>query len=77
MIKLTKTTESGWVDNVTGTVPAEWVVKKAPPIEVFQGFGWCAVEHLGGSERRFLVRHAMSRKDCLRELQNKRPELAD
>jgi hypothetical protein len=76
-IKLTKTSDGGWVDNVTGTVTAEWVVKKAPEIAVKEWLGWCAIENVGTPERRFLVRHAMTRKDCLRELENKRPDLAE
>tara|TARA_B100000519_G_C14140320_1_gene389517 strand:+ start:61 stop:297 length:237 start_codon:yes stop_codon:yes gene_type:complete len=77
MIKLTKTKESGWVDNVIGTETSDWVVKKAPNIAVVEWFGWCAVENMGTPEKRFLVRHGMTRKDCLEQLEQIRPELAE
>ena len=76
-IKLTKTTEGCWVDNVTGNQSAEWVVKKAPKIAVLEWFGWCAVENVGTPEQRFLVRNGMTRKDCLERLELERPDLAE
>ena len=76
-IKLTKTSDGGWVDNVAGTVTAEWVVKKAPEIAVLEWFGWCAIENVGTPERRFLVRNGMTRKDCLERLEQIRPDLAE
>ena len=77
MIKLTKTKESGWVDNVIGTETADWVVKKAPNIAVVEWFGWCAIENMGTPEKRILVRNGSTRKECLERLEQKRPELAD
>ena len=76
MIKLTKKTDSYWMDNGMGYVPAEWVVKGAEHLHVWSGGGnlWNVTNHETGEH---ILRCQLGRAFTLELLLHEMPELAD